>query len=91
MAMQFDQATEVLTDSDVWMDVGFVAGGYLVPYLVDTATGTMLPSEIFGIGGMAVGEMVVNNRAFTLGSGAFAVREAAERFNAQGMINEVLA
>ncbi|WP_254763358.1 hypothetical protein [Natrinema marinum] len=91
MAMNFDQATQVLTDSDVWMDVGMVAGGYLAPYLVDTATGTMLPSEIFGIGGMAVGEMVVGNRAFTLGSGAFVVREAAERFNAQGMINEVLA
>ncbi|SER15474.1 hypothetical protein [Natrinema salaciae] len=51
----------------------------------------MLPSEIFGVGGMALGEMVVDNRAFTLGSGAFVVREAAERFNAQGMINEVLA
>ena len=89
--MQFDQATEVLTDSDVWMDVGMVAGGYLVPYIVDTATGTMLPPEIFGIGGMAVGEMVVKNRAFSLGSGAFALREAAGRFNAQGMIEEVLA
>ncbi|QFU83387.1 hypothetical protein [Natronorubrum aibiense] len=91
MAMQFDEATAVLTDSDVWMDVGMVAGGYLAPYLVDTATGTMLPSEVFGLGGMALGEMVVSNRAFTLGSGAFVVREAAERFNAQGMINEVLA
>ena len=48
-------------------------------------------SEIFGIGGIALGETVVSNRAFTLGSGAFVVREAAERFNAQGMINEVLA
>lgn len=89
--MNFDQATQALTDSDVWMDVGMVAGGYLAPYLIDTATGTMLPSAIFGIGGMALGEMVVNKRAFTLGSGAFVVREAAERFNAQGMINEVLA
>ncbi|MFA9418462.1 hypothetical protein [Natrinema sp. HArc-T2] len=52
------------------MDVGMVAGGYLAPYLVDTATGTMLPSEIFGLGGMALGETVVSNRAFTLGSGA---------------------
>ncbi|MFA9415172.1 hypothetical protein [Natrinema sp. HArc-T2] len=91
MAMNFDQATQALTDSDVWVDVGMVAGGYLAPYLVDTATGTMLPSEIFGLGGMALGETVVSNRAFTLGSGAFVVREAAERFNAQGMINEVLA
>lgn len=64
------------------MDVGFVADGYLAPYVVDTATGTMLPSDIFGIGGMAPGEMIINNRASTLSSGAFVVREAAERFNA---------
>ena len=91
MEMNFDQATQALTDSDVWMDVGMVASGHLAPYLVDTATGTMLPSEAFGIGGMAVSETVLNNRAFTLGSGAFVVHEAAERFNAQGMINEVFA
>ena len=91
MAMQFDAATEALTDSDVWMDVGMVAGGYLAPYLVDTATGTMIPPEVFGIGGMALGEMVVKDRAFTLGSGAFVVREAAGRFNIENQIQGVLA
>ncbi|ELY91818.1 hypothetical protein [Natrialba taiwanensis] len=50
------------------MDIGMVAGGYLAPYLVDTATGTMLPSEIFGIGGMALGKPDINKHAFTLGS-----------------------
>ncbi|AFO58425.1 hypothetical protein [Natrinema sp. J7-2] len=91
MAMNFDQATQALTDSDVWMDVGMVAGGYAAPYVIDTATGTMLPLEVFGLGGMALGEMVVNNRAFTLGSGAFVVREAAARFNLENQVQEVLA
>ncbi|AEH39305.1 hypothetical protein Halxa_0053 (plasmid) [Halopiger xanaduensis SH-6] len=71
--MNFDQTTQALIDSDVWTDVEMVANGYLTPYLVDTATGTMLPFKVFGIGGMALGEMVVNNRAFILGSGPFVV------------------
>ncbi|WP_229504864.1 hypothetical protein [Natrinema versiforme] len=89
--MQFDAATEALTDSDVWMDVGMVAGGYFAPYIIDTATGTMLPPEVFGVGGMALGETVIGNRAFTLGSGAFVVRKAAGRFNLENQIEEVFA
>jgi hypothetical protein len=54
-------------------------------------TGGRLPPEVFGLAGMAGGEMMLDNRHFVVGSGAFTVDKAAERFGLKGSLQQVMS
>jgi hypothetical protein len=90
MALAYDDAIGALTDTDIWMDVGMTAAGYVAPWGANSLTGGTLPPEVWGLAGMAGGEMMLDDRHFVVGSGAYTVDKAAERFGLKGSLREVM-
>lgn len=89
--MNYDEAIGALTDQEIWMEAGFAVGGYTLPWAADGLTGNTLPSEAFGLAGMAGSEMIVGQRAMTVGSGLYTIEALAERFGAKSTVQEVIA
>ena len=78
MALSYDDAMDELLNTDLWMDVGFVAAGYLAPRLANNIFAP-LPGEVYGLASFLGGEMI-DQRGMTLGGGLYTVERAADRF-----------
>lgn len=78
MALSYDDAMDELLNTDLWMDVGFVAAGYLAPRLANNVF-SPVPGEVYGIASLLGGEMI-DQRGMTLGGGLYVVERAGRRF-----------
>ncbi len=93
MASNYGDAMDALTESDTWVDAGYVAGGYLVPAvggsLLEGTMGVDLPNELYGVAGIAGSEMVVGERMMTVGSGLYTVDALAQRFGLKNSVTSL--
>lgn len=93
MASNYGDAVDALTEGDIWVDAGYVAGGYLVPAvggsLLEGTMGVDLPNELYGAAGVAASEMLVGERMMTVGSGLCTVDAVAQRFGLKNSVTSL--
>jgi hypothetical protein len=84
--MEFSDATDVLMDSDTYVeDVGAAGAGFMLPFVVDNLAdrflGIDVPDEAAGLAVIALAEMYGGDykMAMQAGAGAYTFNAAAQR------------
>jgi hypothetical protein len=92
MAMNFDGAFSALADDDTWMDAAEVAVGFAGPMIaanvLEGSTPFDLPNEVYGLAGVAGGEMV-DRRLVSVGGGLYTVDALAQRFGLKSSVTNL--
>lgn len=93
--MPIDKTIDQLTDSDAWMNVGFVAGGYVAAAVLNNVTenvGPDLPNELYGVASIAGATYALSGtdrKYMAAGGGLYVVDALAQRFGFKSTVTQL--
>lgn len=93
--MPINQTIDQLTDEGAWMNVGFVAGGYVVAAVLNNVTegfGPDLPNELYGVASIAASTYALSGsdrKYAAAGGGVYLVDALAQRLGVKNTVTSL--
>lgn len=91
--MDFGGAFEQIADDEFWMHAAMVFGGFLLPTVVanvvENFAGVDAPNEAYGVVLIVGNEMLIGERALSIGGGVYTADALAQRFGLKETVTEM--